>query len=255
MSASRSLRTGRDARLLRQPPLLRRRRAHDGRPRGRRVHARLHVDDPPRAGRDRRRIAPWNYPLMMAVWKIAPALAAGNVIVLKPSEQTPLTTLRMAQLAADDPPARRPERDHRRRRAGRRGDRRHPDVRHGLAHRRRRHRQGDRARGRGQPQARPPRARRQGAGGGLRRRRPGRGRRGHQGRRLLELGPGLHRRLTRRWPGPKVYDKLLEELVPAVESLQVGDPARARTSTWARSSRSPAGARVRVPGARRRRRC
>src|SRR6185436_13621908 len=46
-------------------------------------------------------IAPWNYPLMMAIWKIAPALAAGNVIVLKPSEQTPLTTLKMAQLAAD----------------------------------------------------------------------------------------------------------------------------------------------------------
>jgi 1-pyrroline dehydrogenase len=46
-------------------------------------------------------IAPWNYPLMMAVWKIGPALAAGNVVVLKPSEQTPLTTLRMAQLAGE----------------------------------------------------------------------------------------------------------------------------------------------------------
>jgi 1-pyrroline dehydrogenase len=46
-------------------------------------------------------IAPWNYPLMMAVWKIAPALAAGNVTVLKPSEQTPLTTLMMAQYAAE----------------------------------------------------------------------------------------------------------------------------------------------------------
>jgi acyl-CoA reductase-like NAD-dependent aldehyde dehydrogenase len=46
-------------------------------------------------------IAPWNYPLMMAVWKMAPALAAGNVQVLKPSEQTPLTTLRFAQLAAE----------------------------------------------------------------------------------------------------------------------------------------------------------
>ena len=45
-------------------------------------------------------IAPWNYPLMMAVWKIGPALAAGNTVVLKPSEQTPLTTLRMAELAA-----------------------------------------------------------------------------------------------------------------------------------------------------------
>src|SRR5213079_1711869 len=50
-------------------------------------------------------IAPWNYPLMMAVWKMAPALAAGNVQVLKPSEQTPLTTLRFAQLAADILPA------------------------------------------------------------------------------------------------------------------------------------------------------
>ena len=46
-------------------------------------------------------IAPWNYPLMMAVWKLAPALAAGNVQVLKPSEQTPLTTLRFAELAAE----------------------------------------------------------------------------------------------------------------------------------------------------------
>jgi 1-pyrroline dehydrogenase len=50
-------------------------------------------------------ISPWNYPLMMAVWKLAPALAAGNVQVLKPSEQTPLTTLRFAQLAADILPA------------------------------------------------------------------------------------------------------------------------------------------------------
>ena len=44
-------------------------------------------------------ITPWNYPLMMAVWKVAPALAAGNAIVLKPSELTPLTTLRLADLA------------------------------------------------------------------------------------------------------------------------------------------------------------
>jgi 1-pyrroline dehydrogenase len=50
-------------------------------------------------------IAPWNYPLMMAVWKLAPALAAGNTQVLKPSEQTPLTTLRFAQLAAEILPA------------------------------------------------------------------------------------------------------------------------------------------------------
>ena len=46
-------------------------------------------------------IAPWNYPLMMAGWKIGPALAAGNTVVLKPAETTPLTTLRLAELAAD----------------------------------------------------------------------------------------------------------------------------------------------------------
>jgi aminobutyraldehyde dehydrogenase len=46
-------------------------------------------------------IAPWNYPLMMAAWKAAPALAAGNTVVLKPSEQTPLTTLLLGTLAAD----------------------------------------------------------------------------------------------------------------------------------------------------------
>jgi aminobutyraldehyde dehydrogenase len=46
-------------------------------------------------------IAPWNYPLMMAAWKLAPAIAAGNTCVLKPSEQTPLTTLALAGLAAE----------------------------------------------------------------------------------------------------------------------------------------------------------
>ena len=50
-------------------------------------------------------IAPWNYPLMMAIWKIGPALAAGNCVVLKPSEWTPLTALRLAELAADIFPA------------------------------------------------------------------------------------------------------------------------------------------------------
>ncbi|MGB4073326.1 gamma-aminobutyraldehyde dehydrogenase [Pseudomonas sp.] len=50
-------------------------------------------------------IAPWNYPLMMAAWKLAPALAAGNCVVLKPSEQTPLTALRLGQLIAGIFPA------------------------------------------------------------------------------------------------------------------------------------------------------
>jgi len=51
-------------------------------------------------------ISPWNYPLLMAVWKVAPALAAGNCVVLKPAEQAPLSCLRMAELfvAAGGPP-------------------------------------------------------------------------------------------------------------------------------------------------------
>ena len=50
-------------------------------------------------------IAPWNYPLMMAAWKLGPALAAGNTVVLKPSEMTPLTTLKLAELIAEILPA------------------------------------------------------------------------------------------------------------------------------------------------------
>jgi len=46
-------------------------------------------------------IAPWNYPLMMAIWKIGPALATGNTIVLKPAETTPVSTVRLAELAAE----------------------------------------------------------------------------------------------------------------------------------------------------------
>ncbi|HVO55088.1 MAG TPA: aldehyde dehydrogenase family protein [Solirubrobacterales bacterium] len=46
-------------------------------------------------------ITPWNYPLVIAIWKAVPALIAGNVVVIKPSEQTPLTTLRLAELAEE----------------------------------------------------------------------------------------------------------------------------------------------------------
>src|SRR4051795_13533109 len=46
-------------------------------------------------------VTPWNYPLMMAIWKIGPALAAGNTVVLKPSDTTPVSTLLLAELAAE----------------------------------------------------------------------------------------------------------------------------------------------------------
>jgi acyl-CoA reductase-like NAD-dependent aldehyde dehydrogenase len=64
-------------------------------------------------------IAPWNYPLMMAIWKIGPALATGNTSVLKPSELTPLTALRGARDAARARGVRRPDRGGRRRPARR----------------------------------------------------------------------------------------------------------------------------------------
>ena len=50
-------------------------------------------------------VTPWNYPLMMAVWKIAPAIAAGNAVVLKPSDTTPVTSLMLAEIAAEFFPA------------------------------------------------------------------------------------------------------------------------------------------------------
>ena len=169
-------------------------------------------------------IAPWNYPLWMAVWKMGPALAAGNTQVLKPSEQTPLTLLRFVELAegiippgvlnvitGDGVPA---------------GEAlvKNPDVRlvsltgdvaTGKDHRR------DRG---GLAQARPPRARRQGARDRLRRRRPGRRGRGHQDRRLLELGAGLHRGLADR-RRPQDLRQAPRGARPAVESIKVGDPA------------------------------
>ena len=140
-------------------------------------------------------IAPWNYPLSMATWKVGPALAAGNTVVLKPSELTPYTALRLAELAAEVLPP---------------GVLNvvcgqgstagvalveHPDVAMVSL-------TGSVAAGQAvaraaatTAQAGPPRAGRQGAGRRVRRRRPaGRGR-GRPRRRLLQLGPGLHRRL------------------------------------------------------------
>jgi betaine-aldehyde dehydrogenase len=49
-------------------------------------------------------VTPWNYPMMMAVWKFAPAIAAGNTVVLKPSDTTPVTTLMLAEIAAEFTP-------------------------------------------------------------------------------------------------------------------------------------------------------
>ena len=142
-------------------------------------------------------IAPWNYPLMMAVWKIGPALATGNTVVLKPAETTPVSTLKLAELAADIFPAGRAQRDHRPRRAGGllAGD--PPRRGHGVADRVARHGQVDRQGGGRHAQARAPRAGRQGAGGGVRRRGHGDRARDDRRHRLLQRRPGLHRRHAR----------------------------------------------------------
>ena len=57
-------------------------------------------------------ITPWNYPLMMAIWKIGPALAAGNTIVLKPAETTPMTTVALRRARRRHPAQGRAERRH-----------------------------------------------------------------------------------------------------------------------------------------------
>jgi 1-pyrroline dehydrogenase len=173
-------------------------------------------------------IAPWNYPLMMAVWKLGPALAAGNVSVIKPSEQTPLSLLRFVELAAgvlppgvvnvvtgDGVPV---------------GARivTHPDIRLVSL-------TGDVETGRLVARN---------AADGLK-------------RVHLELGGkapvvvfddadpvAVAARIkiagygnsgqdctaaSRVIAGPKIYERLLEELVPAVESIEVGDPAQSET--------------------------
>ncbi|HET7854902.1 MAG TPA: gamma-aminobutyraldehyde dehydrogenase [Gaiellaceae bacterium] len=169
-------------------------------------------------------IAPWNYPLMMAVWKIAPALAAGNVVVLKPSEQTPLTTLRLTQLVEEIFPA------------GvlnvitgdgepvGAGIVRHPDVRMVSL-------TGDVATGKEVARA---------ASETLKRVHLELGGKAPmvvfddadpaQVAEAIKIGGYWNSgqdctAASRVVAGPKIYDKLLDELVPSIESMKVGDPA------------------------------
>ena len=141
-------------------------------------------------------VTPWNYPLMMMIWKIAPALAAGNTIVLKPSDTTPASSVLLGELCQEFLP---PgvlnivtgDRD-----TGRAlVEHETPQmvaitgsIRAGVAGRRVR---------RQAAQAGAPRARRQGAGHRVRRRRHREGRVRHRRGRLLQRRPGLHRRHPR----------------------------------------------------------
>ena len=116
-------------------------------------------------------IAPWNYPLMMMAWKLAPAIAGGNTVVFKPSEQTPLTALKMAKAAGGHSAGRR-----RQCRAGARRERRQcadqpSEDQHDFDHRRCGDRQEGAAGGGQKRQAHASGAWRQGAGHRVRRRR------------------------------------------------------------------------------------
>ena len=184
----------RDAVLRRQPALLRRRRPHARGQGRRRVRRGLHVDHPARAARDRRRDHAVELPAddgdlearAGARRRQRPDPEAGRADA---ADDAPLRRARAGVPAAGRAAGR-----HRRRRSG--GGRARPPSGDParLADRLGRDGQADRGRrGADEPQARPPRARRQGADGRARRRRPGHGRRGDQDRRLLELGPGLHR--------------------------------------------------------------
>ena len=195
-------------------------------------------------------ICPWNYPLMMAVWKLGPALAAGNLQILKPSEQTPLSLLRFVQLAQEVIPAGRAAGRDRRRRPGRAsGSSSIPTI--GLVSL-----TGDVETGKT-----------------IARNAADTLKRVH-----LELGgkapmvifddadpkavaEGI--RLAGYWnsgqdctagsrviAGPKIYDTLLEELVPQVESLKVGDPLNDETEMGSVISHDAAGADPRLPRAR-----
>ena len=144
-------------------------------------------------------IVPWNFPMLMAAWKIAPALAMGNSVLLKPSEKSPLTAIRLAELAIEAGiPAGRVQRAARLRQGrGRAAGPAHGRGRTGV-HRLDRGRQApDAMRRPFQPQARLHGVRRQEPEHRLRRRPgPGRGRGGRGERHLLQPGRGLHRRVA-----------------------------------------------------------
>ena len=141
-------------------------------------------------------IIPWNFPLLMAAWKLGPALAAGCTVVLKPAEQTPLSALRVGELALEVgfPPGvlNVLTGDGSTGRRARRAPRRRQDRVHRLDRGRAR----DRRQGRSRAQARHARARRQVAEHHPARRRHRRRRQGLLPGDLLQLRPGLQRRLA-----------------------------------------------------------
>jgi aminobutyraldehyde dehydrogenase len=163
-------------------------------------------------------IAPWNYPLMMMAWKLAPALAGGNTVVFKPSEQTPLTALKLARIMADVLPEGGRQRHPRARRVGGQRADQPRSGRHDLADRRRGHRQEDASGGSAQRQAHASGTGRQGPRHRLRRRRRGRGRRGLKVFGYYNAGQDCTA-ACRVYASDKTYDRLVADLTSAVESI------------------------------------
>ena len=142
-------------------------------------------------------IVPWNFPLLLAAWKVAPALACGNTVILKPASQTPLTALALGEIARRGrAAARRAQRHHRPGRQPRAGDRRASRHRQDRVHRRHQHRQRHHARRRRHAEEDHARARRQVAEHRPRRRRHRCGGARRDDRHLLRQGGGLRRRLA-----------------------------------------------------------
>ena len=148
-------------------------------------------------------IIPWNFPLLMLAWKIAPALAAGNTVVLKPAEFTSLTALLFAEICRESRPAAgRGQHRHRRGRHRRRA-RQPPRRRQDRLHRLDRGRQDHPRRHRRLGQEALARARRQVALHRVRRCRSRQRRRRRGRRHLVQPGPGLLRRLAPPGPGER----------------------------------------------------
>ena len=181
-------------------------------------------------------IIPWNFPLLMAAWKIAPALACGNTVVLKPAETTPLTALVLAEIIAeaDLPPgvvnilAGGP--------AIGAGDRRARRHRQDRVHRLDRGRQDHPADAGRHRQAALARTRRQGGQHRLRRRPARPGRRGHRQRHLLQPGPGLLRRLAAARAGVDRGRADRARCKRRLATLRVGDPLDKNTDVGAINS-------------------
>ena len=197
-------------------------------------------------------VAPWNYPFMMAIWKIAPALAAGNTVVLKPSDTTPVTASLLGEIAAGVLP---PgvlnvvcgDRDTGRLVVS------HADRGDGLDHRVDRCRQAGRGRGGRARHAGPPRARRQGAGDRVRRRGSPGGGGGDRHGRLLQRGAGLHRRHPGAGAGGgrgTVPGAPGRGRLPAADRAAVRRGSLLRAAEQRQSARAGVGRRGVAPGAR-----